>query len=837
MDNLRRWQLGSGRSLYLAADARLSRTNYTDDQSWCIIPGEDGAPALRLQTRYGGRVGQATIIPIWNHGGRSIYDTQTYAQPPRITTFAPGYAHVEGQLTVHLRINADYHVSDSQIIRGRFSLTNEGDTDESLHIDLLGQVIIRSKEQRLAILSLSDATSALSMGKLPNLEPVLLFEDAIADLDTIRVSPKIGRNVTIPAGETVHLNWVHAGLSTTESSLNYAQQMMLTSWDEVLDEINRAAERIPQIETGDERVDFAIARSYHDLLQAFIDPTDKIPHQTFVATRHPDKGYSANDGIDYGRGWSGASAHTSYLTTLATATIDAKRAQGLIRNWLANQQKNGWIDARPGAAGQTSDTLCPPMLARLTWSTYQYTRDDAFLKEVLPKLLNFFRRWFQSDMDLEYDGLPEWQTERQMGYTFFPTFATTNWGQSANIRFFETPDLVAHLLSEALSLTAIAHQIGESVTEASINERIQKLQSLLDEMWHENRYAYRDRDTNTITYKETILTEGTGDDEHILAYTLQSPARIIVHVQGGTSKMPNGNLTIQGKDWHGNPITEAVQFKDGFQWSYGGGNYTSRHAYSEIDSIQCQGLSRIFKISANTVDCTRLDINALMPLWSGGIPNDRAEALIALLTDEDHFWRSSGVTLVSAQDPNYDPTSANGGGGTWLFWTTALGEGLLDYGRHDIVTEMLRRILNVQAQVLDTDNELTEFYHSDEPRGLGEKDYLSGIVPLHLLTRALGVYIVSNGAVWTGGAFNWDQPVTVRRNGVTVIRSKNGTQITFPSGHTVELDSKADWQHITDPNATPEGDLSKSLQIEPAQTASNRVIIGIDNHENEEDDE
>src|SRR5690348_13173755 len=49
-------------------------------------------------------------------------------------------------------------------------------------------------------------------------------------------------------------------------------------------------------------------------------------------------------------------------------------------------------------------TLQPPVIARAVWRVYHATRDDAFLAEVLPKILRFFR-WLKAHRDPDDDGL------------------------------------------------------------------------------------------------------------------------------------------------------------------------------------------------------------------------------------------------------------------------------------------------------------------------------------------------------------------------------------------------------------------------------------------------
>ena len=100
---------------------------------------------------------------------------------------------------------------------------------------------------------------------------------------------------------------------------------------------------------------------------------------------------------------------------------------------LRKQTSNGPLSgARPAES----------ILARLTWGLWQYSQDDEFLREVYPGLLRFFERWLTCDADK--DGFPEWQSETQTGYTFMPSLALgLPWGQNADIRTVEAPDLLA----------------------------------------------------------------------------------------------------------------------------------------------------------------------------------------------------------------------------------------------------------------------------------------------------------------------------------------------------------------------------------------------------------
>lgn len=794
--NVRRWLLDSNKpfSLPLAADARLSATDYLDDQVWELSLGAVDSPALVLQTRYGGRVGLASLIPMWFHDGRTIYQAQAYAMPPAITAFAPGYLRIQASLTPNLALQAEYWAMDSHAVGARFTLGNAHTDPVNLRLDLFGHLGAQGREQPVRILTLTDKTSALHFENAGNLNPIVVLEGGSADQPG---SSKIGRTLTIGGRKKIVMRWVHAGLPDARESLALAQRWLAQDWDDAFKRIVQGAEFIPDFETGDENLDLALAMSVQQLVLAYLKPTASLPYGSFVAERHPGTGFSLR-GSDHRRAWSGQAPTTAYLAALGIASINAAAAQGIIRNYLAIQQSDGWIDWKPGLAGQRQGILCLPILARLAWGIFQYTEDANFLKEVFPGLLKFFERWLAQDAD--QDGLPEWQSENQTGYVFTPTFAVgQSWGHNADIRFFESPDILAYLLSEAISLRAIAYYLHNTSAETWLTSQIQALQNALESLWQGSRYGYHDRNTHQSNGSISILKNGRGDEEHILAQPISPANRVIVRVEGGVDHTPNLTMHVYGLSEGGTPIAEKVDSK-AFTWQRNRGVYTTEQVFSQIDRVRFDGLSRVYHVSVYTPDTTRLDISALLPLWSVGLTPERAESIIQLLSDPNHFWRPNGVTMNSAQDANFDPSNAEGSGGIWPFWGTLMGEALIEAGRMDKAADLLKRLLNVQIETLRQQRHFTEFYHSDELNGLGEPGHLNGIVPLHLLWRVIGVRIISGGKVWAGGAFAWDQPITVMQHGVTVRRSTAGTNISFPSGHQVNLASDAEWQEIVDPN-------------------------------------
>lgn len=800
MKTPRRWQLDSASPLCLtlAADARFSSTDYLDDQIWEVVLKTGESPGLALQTRYGGRVGLASLVPMWFHEGRPIYQAQAYAKPPYVTAFAPGYIRIQATLTSQLALQAEYWAMESHAVGAKFTLANAHVEPTSVRVELVGFVASSGKEQRTSLIHLPDGSNALSLGKVGDIKPIVLLEGARSTPEAVgSESHKLSVEVTIPGRKKTVVRFVQAARPGASDSAALAQKWLTVDWDEAFKQIATAEDSIPQIETGDVETDTTIAFAWKELVQAFLKPTASLPNASFVSTRQPAHGF--NNAAD--RGWKGQAVHHSYLAGLAAASVSPTLAQGLIQNYLALQQPDGWIDARPGLGGQKQNELAAPILARLSWGIFQYTEDSDFIREAFPKLRLFFNRWFKPDTDRDGDGLPEWQSEAQSGFVYNPTFATWQaWGGGADIRCVESPDLAAYLLSEAYSLREMAYFLRDTAAESELKSRIADLEKGLESLWKPElgRYAYRDFQSHQTLSGLPIITDARASEELFPSVSLPQPNRIVIRVSGGVNLLPRMTLHIDGIDATGQKISESATGEQ-FTWAGGRGVYTTQHIYAQVDRIQTSGLSRVYRIDAHSVDLSRLDINALLPLWTPGRPAEHAEALIKLLSDPQHFWRESGVAMQSGLDSLFDPSNANGSGAVWPYWLTLIGEGLIESGQMQLATELLRRLIRVQVQVLKEQKAFAEFYHSDQAKGLGESGHLSGIVPLHLLMRTLGVRVISAGKVWVGGAFHWDTPMTIRQRGVTIIRSAEGTQISFPSGYETSVSGEK-WKEVIDPH-------------------------------------
>src|SRR5579859_7328125 len=255
---VRDWQLTAGDPLTmrLAADIRLSKTDYTDDQSWEIVFGGPEEPALAVQTRYGGRVGLARLVPLWAVDGRAVYERQAFAEGPVVRAFAPNYARITAYPIAKLALAFEVWVMDSHAVGGRLTMHNESDAPAVFEFDLNAQLAREGRVTEIKAIRFSpgadhagQSSEALHLGTLGSSSssgnPVVLLEKATGSTGSHLSTP-----LTIPPGGTATVRWVHTTLSTLNDSLQAAQTWLYkTDWDAAVALIDQINAPLPIIET------------------------------------------------------------------------------------------------------------------------------------------------------------------------------------------------------------------------------------------------------------------------------------------------------------------------------------------------------------------------------------------------------------------------------------------------------------------------------------------------------------------------------------------------------------------------------------------------------------
>ncbi len=785
----------------IAADARSGRTIAADDQVWQLHLGKPDEPALSLETRYGGRVGIARLVPIWFAGRRQIYESQGYHNPPVLTHFAPDYLRLRAGLTLHLALTYEFWTMESQAVGGRFTCHNTGDQAQELRFDLTVQAAREEKTLQMFFLTLENNQVALQMGRLPNLQPVLLLDGAEQLTST---QARLSRTVTIAPGQQIAIRWVLASLPDRDSSLMLAYKWLSDpGWDVAIRQIEARADAAPQIETGHKEWDAALAWSQQLILRSFLGATGSLPRPSFVESRKPNQGFAIS-GVHTGGfayPWGGQTVPNALHIAAPVALAAPDLAKGIVRNFLAVQRDDGWIDAKPGLDGQRVNVLAAPMLASLAYEVYNITRDKDFLADSLDGLLAFFERWFKPDVDRDRDGVPEWSQPGQGAFADGPTLAQgRRWAQGVDITTIEAPDLLAYLVREGQMILRIAQVLERSDIETEYAVRYDKLKAALNEFWNDETgvFFYRDRDSHACPNGETLFS-GKGDEAFSTKTALARPSRLIVRASGGLSHKPKMECTIEGTDASGKPANETVPGA-AFDWYRGMGSATTKTVWREVKYLRFSGLSRVFKIEAGAVDLSRHDQALFAPLWTDALGNDQIKRMVAQLTDPDQYWRKYGLSACPASDPAYDATFQNGCGGLWPEWNARLAAALIEHGYTREAADLFKRVLAAQMRSLQNEQNFRALYNPDTGEGMGDTDTITGAVAWGWFAALFGAWALEPGLVVIAGPFAFaDESIRWTQHGATIERSAKGTTITFSTGHTVKLAADAAPQIIHDP--------------------------------------
>ncbi len=225
-----------------------------------------------------------------------------------------------------------------------------------------------------------------------------------------------------------------------------------------------------------------------------------------------------------------------------------------------------------------------------------------------------------------------------------------------------------------------------------------------------------------------------------------------------------------------------------FRWMPGLGQMTGKINYSYIERVEIFGLEPEDQTSIRSINFRNLNLTLLAPLWAGIPSAERADKLIEeTITYPTMFWREYGLPVCPQPTPEFDIDAC------WslnLPWNALIAEGLVRYGFRVQAAELVFRLMGAVVNTLKRDRAFRRNYHVETGLGQGEYHALSGIAPLGIFLDVLGVRLISAKRVALSGFNPFPWPVTVKYRGMTIVRHKDKTEVTFPDNQVV---------YVTDP--------------------------------------
>jgi len=781
--------------MVLAADARRTATQYSDDQIWELALNRGEPPSLAVETSYGLRARAFRIFPRFTSEGKTISGPQEFAGPLKVRQFSPGYIQLNCQIFPNIELTYDLWVCSSQSLCGALHFLNTAKNTLAIQVEISGMLSPLLSSQtggdRLSV-QLAGNRPVLT-GNTANLTPVIQMRSGMSG--PAGPNPFIYQVLELPPNQVQTSQWVQAGGISLEKSLEIARAALDRPWEAEFSRLEMESKGQLEILTGNPLWDEVFERSKQIALRLLLSPHHSLAHPTFVASRQPDLGYSMRgDGSDYGPLWNGQTVLQAYYLGMLLMPTAPAIVSGILKNFLNSQHDDGSINFRlgtpglgsspgPGAGPTRAQLNATPILARMAWRLYEASPDRELLVAVLPGLHRFFESWFLPEQDRDGDGLPEWSSPLQSGLEDHPIYA--HWLDGApglDITTVESPDLATFLYSEAQALINIAQILDRKEISKAVQKRLKILKSAVEKTYSARAgiYQTRDRETHQVSKAEN-LGERIGPGEIPVNRTFAPGARVCLTIQTSDGTLRRPVVQINGANPSGESFAETLTI-DNFRWRPGTGHTTSQHIFATLEKVSIDDIGSLDQVHLATADHTVEDISGLLPLWAR-IPDDKKAAQILKLAilNPLRFSRPYGLPTSSlppgsASDPAYHSIH--------LPWNMFVIEGLLAYGLHEAALDLFSRLMAGICENYTREGCFRRFYNAENGSGMGEADSLEGLAPTSLFLQLLGVQFLNEQQIVLSGRNPFPWAVTVKFKGITVLRQSDKTSIIFPNGQT-----------------------------------------------------
>lgn len=785
---MREWNLKSGDPLVLtlAADARLCQTSYGNDQIWELSLGSGDPHALALQTTYGLRARSMRMFPRFIEGDEVQVDTNALFSPPVVHICLPNLIRLSFSPFSDIDVQMEIWVPSSQSICGKTSIRNSGSRNRNIQLDWIGQ-LNPGEGQRMAPVEM-ESTPVLT-GHTANIFPLILLTNS--PRHGSGSYPTLSLALNLAPGEEKNFTWIHTALESIEASFKAAQELATCRWEAEMARIEMVNASQVEVYSGDEEWDAAFMLAQKVALGCFQSATNHLAQASIVRNRLPEQGYSLRgDGVDYTLYWNGQSVIDVWYQANLASLAAPELVKGLLQNFLDIQTEDGFIDWKPGLAGQRSRVLATPLLSTMTLRLDDVLDDRLFLQDAFPRLLKYFQFWFNQQNDRDQDGLPEWSHPLQTGQEDHLVYSHWNpWSQGVDISKTESPVLGAFLYKECLSLMEIGRRLGRVEALQELKAYAEKLRQAVESTWNPDLPGYLDRDRDTHVHPMgELLGQTSGESEIQIQRAFSQPVRLLFHIFPGQVSRPSPTIYVHGYNSAGNHRVEKIGAET-FKWSPERGVLTGELVYQAIEQIEIRDFNPDDQLFVYRMGLSHQDQTQFAPLWAGIPDEERATELVERsLSNNETFWKAFGIAACSHPHSDEETSICRS---IYPVWTQIIAEGLLNYGFRHKTAELVTHLMEAILSGLKKEQKFHEYYDSRTGRGFGKDNALTGLAPLGLFLDSLGVRFLSGGRVAIAGLNPYPWPVTVKYRGVSVVRLRESTQIHYPDGQSVEVTDPA----------------------------------------------
>jgi hypothetical protein len=284
-----------------------------------------------------------------------------------------------------------------------------------------------------------------------------------------------------------------------------------------------------------------------------------------------------------------------------------------------------------------------------------------------------------------------------------------------------------------------------------------------------------------------VLTRQKGPGVIIMTERKFSPpARLSIRIRRASEGDREPVVTLKGTNGQREAAEEILPAEQ-FRWSLQWGTGITREVYEKIASIEVQGVRKEDEVVVFALDYRHLDQTLLAPLWAGMPEAAEAERLVKKsIIHPNRFWRNFGLAACATIP---DPEVKADCDSIWIPWNCLVGDGLVEYGYAEAASELVGRMMDAVTASLHKSGAFRRHYDAHTGEGIGERNAVLGLPPMDLFLKALGVQIYSIWKVNLTGRNPFPWTVVVRFRGLEIRRRLDSTEVTFPNGETVIVET------------------------------------------------
>ena len=770
---MRDWHLTSRDpiSLLMTVDSRLSAFDKLRNDVWELSMGDIDSPWLGLQTTYGLRAIGMRIFLGFSNASDHVLDPASFFRQPVLANFSSSYANLTCEPFADLTASTEFWITGSHLVCGRITLTNQSNEYHNINLRLSATLIPTSPGRSCSLIN--QGLNTYLQGETGGIFPTLVMGSGPSGVASpypaltlpLRLKPEEGRSIS----------WSCASEDDPKLSLENALSALKRDWEKELARLELIHDATTlDIHSGDQDWDAVFAFSQHYAFSS-LSFGDENSINGFVPYLSLDNTY-AQPSL-----WNNTLPSFLLLNHLLGALLpgDPGTAKQLATSIL--QQ----IPSGVSPHSRKNSSLPFPILADLVWNIVDLTDDQGILGSLYPLLRDLVLAWFTRDHDNDQDGFPEFQSIDQLGF-YFPQIADQAVMPVFNpgIKFVESPGLAYLLIRELTALEKMAHRLGDDQAPVIFREHIHQLSQQLKLMFHGkcHCFGYRDRDTHATHSTNSIFHLECLKDQ-LVNVTLDPPQRIVVKLNFPQSKISKNTITLVGLDQAGKEVSESLTFRQSYSPS-ASLLLVSEQVFSTLISIKTSEDDPSVSLDLATMDLSMPDISCLLPTSRELISTIQLQSILKAYFQANKPRYQYGLpeilSLPKSMASDF-PDLIN------LPWNFLLLEVLLDKSLISDASDLFSRLMSLVISSLKRCHAFFEYFSAKDGSPKGHRHSLSGIVPISLYMKMIGVRIISPTAVEISGECPFSGEIAVKYRGMHIIRNGKVTRVILPNGQVTRI--------------------------------------------------